>query len=178
MRYYLTNMTVLDSWRRAHGLLGPDVAAAFGMRAEELRLVGQASPDKLHEWSSIDTPLVRPLRGLLAALHDDDMDPIYGFIVDTRTRFSRPELKSTLHAFNRQMLGHWHTALCRGEELSRYELDPADCGAIATAAEHGFHDWAEIPLAMAVPRDGLIRALAEASGSALYALIGPWRQAS
>lgn len=178
MLYYDTNMGVLDAWRRAHRRFGGHVGAAFGIGADELALVAQAQVAELHRWSNLAAPLVRPRRSLLTTLHHEDRDAIYGFIADSRTRYSGPELHQTLQAFNGFILRQWHAAVRSGEQVDRYELDQEDCAAIAHGARHDFLDWANIPLALAVPRDGLIRPLANADESGLYALIGPWRKAS
>lgn len=177
MRYYDTNMTVLEAWRLVQRLYGVHVAKAFGISEADLKLVAAARPMTLDEWSKIASPLVRPRRGLLYALHLDLEDRIYGYIAETRTYFAGPELSEACLKLNSYMLRQWHDAIVAGADLARFELADEDIQALRWGASQGFSDWGSLPLAIAVPRDQLIRALAEKNEGTLYALIGPWRTA-
>ena len=177
MRYYDTNITALEAWRLAQRLYGVHVAKAFGISEADLKLVAAAKPSELDEWSKIASPLVRPRRGLLYALHQDREDQIFGYIADTRTGFAGPELSEACLKLNAFVLKQWHNAIVAGADLARFGLTDEDIQALRWGASQDFSDWGGIPLAIAVPREQLIQALAEKNQGTLYALIGPWRTA-
>ena len=176
MIFYGTNLGVLRSWITAHKVAGDTILLPFGLTAEELTTITAASSASLHHWSALATPLVRPRPGLLFALHHDREDEIYGFIYDTRTTESCDTLDRLAGALNQLVLDSWCHAVRTGEKLDRFELDQDDALAVANLSPSMLQEWSKLPIALAVPKPGLIGALQRDDRGMLLAFAKGWEE--
>ena len=173
MYLHATNSGVLHIWRFAHELVGLGMLAPFGLTPKEISTVATASYAELHRWSLQATPLVQPRPSLLSALHDNREAEIDGHIADTRTAASGPALYCQAHSFNRLVLDTWSTAVRSGENMARLELDQDEATIMSCASTQRLSEWSSLPMAIAVPRPGLIAALHYDIPAALFTFIKP-----
>lgn len=173
MFLYATNSGILRSWLTAHDVLGAAMLPPFGLTAAEIDAVSTASSQDLHDWSSLATPLVRPRMGLLHALHGNREAEIVGFIADGRTPESGPTVHRLAHGFNRLVLDSWCAAIRSGEKLSRFEFDADEVHILDQLSPQGLREWSHFPVAIAVPKPGLIAALRANDSAMLFAFVQP-----
>ena len=173
MFLYATNSGVLRIWITAHDVADSAIRAPFGLTTKEISTVATASSAELHHWSLLATPIVQPRPGLLRALHDDREAEIDGHIADTRTAASGPAIYRLAHSFNRLVLDTWSTAAHSGENMARFELNEDEAMVIGRASAQRLSEWSGLPMAIAVPRPGLIAALHRGNATALFTFIKP-----
>ncbi|MGE0147978.1 MAG: hypothetical protein AB7I59_01855 [Geminicoccaceae bacterium] len=173
MYFHPTNSGVLYIWRFAFEQAGPAMLAPFGLTTKEIATVATASNTELYRWSLQATPLVQPRPGLLRALHDNREAEIDGHIADTRTAASGPDIYSQAHSFNRLILDTWSNAVRSGENMARFELSEDEAKIMSRASPQRLSEWSGLPIAIAVPRPGLIAALHCGIPAALFSFIKP-----
>ncbi len=173
MYLYATNSGVLRIWIIAHDAVGSAILAPFGLTTKEISAVATASNMELHHWSLQATPFVQPRSGLLRALHDNREAEIDGHIADTRTATSGPAIHRLAHSFNRLVLDTWSTAVRSGENMARFELNEDEAMVIGRSSAQRLSEWSGLPMAIAVPRPGLIAALHRGNATALFSFIKP-----
>lgn len=173
MFLYGTNTGILRSWLMAYDVAGEAMLPPFGLSASEIDAVITASSQDLHDWSGLATPLVRPRMGLLRALRHDLEAELMGCIADGRT----PESGQTVHrlprSLNRLVLETWCAALRSGEKLSRFELDADEIDILSQLSPQQLNEWSQFPVAIAVPKPGLIKALCQNDSAMLFTFVKP-----
>jgi len=174
MIFYDINFLILISWRTAHADAGSPMLAPFGLTPEEIAAVRSADDAEIQRWSGIATPLVRPRPGLLPALHANRRAAIMGFIAATLGPHNPRALCPLLQEANRLLLTRWRRAAHARENITRFELDEADVHALARRSPERLQAWSTLPLAIAVPKRGLIGALHRRSDLHLLAFVSPW----
>lgn len=176
MFLYPTNATILHSWMMAHNIAGAGMLPPFGLSTAEIAAINQASSAQLHKWSALAVTLVQPRAGLLGALHGERNAAIVGFIADARTPFSGPVVDRLARDLNRIVLESWCQAVRGGEKLARFELDQDDAEAIRQLPASRFEHWISLPIALGVPKPGLIQALQRDDCLRLIAFTKPWEE--
>jgi hypothetical protein len=176
MIFYGTNLGVLRSWKMAHDVAGAAMLAPFGLTAAEMTVITKASSARLHNWSTQSMTLVQPRAGLLDALHRQRPAAIVGFIADARTPASGPMVDRLAGELNRIVLESWCQAVRGGEKLARFELGQDDAEAIRQLPASRFEQWISLPIALGVPRPGLIQALHRDDRGMLLAFAKPWEE--
>lgn len=173
MFLYGTNAGILRSWLMAYDVVDEAMLPPFGLSASEIDAVTTASSQDLHDWSGLATPLVRPRMGLLRALRHNLEGEIVGFIADGRTPVSGPTVHRLPRSLNRLVLETWCAAIHGGEKLSRFELDTDEIGILDQLSPQRLNEWSRFPVAIAVPKPGLIRALRCNDSATLFAFVKP-----
>lgn len=173
MFLYGTNAGILRSWLMAYDVVDEAMLPPFGLSALEIDAVITASSQDLHDWSGVATPLVRPRTGLLHALRHDRDGELMGFIADARSPESGPTVHRLPRSFNRLVLETWCAAIHGGENLARFELDTDEIDILGQLSSQQLNAWSRFPVAIAVPKPGLIKALHCSDSAMLFAFVKP-----
>lgn len=176
MIFYETNFCLLLNWSIAHCIAGERMLATFGLTATEIQQVTTASQRQLHQWSRVATPIVRPRIGLLQALYRNRNTEIVGIIADARSPASGPLLHRLPKFVNHHLLTSWRQAVMTGEKPERLELEREDVRALASLTPAKLEHWSTFPVALAIPKPGLIAALHEESSAKLFSFVRSWEQ--
>ena len=173
MFLYGTNAGILRSWLMAYDVVDEAMLPPFGLSPVEIEAVITASSQDLHDWSGLATPLVQPRTGLLNALRHDLDAELAGFIADGRTPASGKTVHRLPRSFNRLILETWCAAIRGGEKLARFELDMDEIDVLGQLSPQQLNAWSRFPVAIAVPKPGLIKALRCSDSATLFAFVKP-----
>lgn len=153
------NYLMLYTWRTLYPIAREAVLRPFGLSAGDMTIVAGADEMTVRRWANAPTALVQPRRGLLSALRANKRPLILAYIAQGRSPLSNPLLAPMPQAANTQLLFLWHRALGDPQLAQYYELDKDDRLALAQATASMLERWSQLPVALAIPKKGLLPAL-------------------
>ena len=153
------NYLMLHTWRTLYPIAREAVLRPFGLSESDMAIVAAADEMTVRRWASAPTALVQPRRGLLSALQANKRPLILAYIAQGRSPLSNPQLAPMPQTANTQLLFLWQRALGDSQLARYYELDEDDRLALARAEASVLARWSRLPVALAIPKKGLLPAL-------------------
>lgn len=153
------NYLMLHTWRTLYPTAREAILRPFGLSADDMAIVAAADEMTVRRWANAPTALVQPRRGLLATLQANKRPRILAYIGQGRSPLSDRKLAPMPQAANTQLLFLWQRALGDPELTRYYELDEDDRLALARADASMLERWSRLPVALAIPKKGLLPAL-------------------
>ena len=177
MFLYPTNAAILHSWKMAHNIAGAAMLPPFGLthggdRPRSTRRTAASCTSGAHwpsPWSNRGPGCWAPCTasGTQRSSASSPM-PALPPVAPVVDRLARD--------LNRIVLETWCHAVCGGENLARFELGQDDADAVRQLPASQFERWISLPIAIAVPRPGLIQALQRDDYLRLIAFTKPWEE--
>lgn len=153
------NYLLLQHWLTAYRTEGEKALPPFGLSKADADVITAVKDITLRHWAATSIVLVQPRRGLLTALRANDNPRVSSYISKGRGPFFSPRLTRLPHTANSQLLDTWCRAAGDAAACRSYGLDAADLAALSHVSETVLARWSRLPIAVAVPKPGLLPAL-------------------
>lgn len=153
------NLFLLQQWRTACHVAGPDILPLFGLTPPDMAALTAADEPTLRRWASLSFALHTPRPGLLATLRARNRPRLLGYIAQGRSLATMPMLTRFPQPANAHLLATWRQSLDNAQLAAPLELDRDDRAALAKANAQTLERWSHLPIALATPRPGLLSAL-------------------
>lgn len=157
---YDSNVLLLQHWISAHRVVGDGILPVFGLTAADIAALASTDTTTLHRWATAPFALAQPRSGLLATLRANHRSRLLAYIGHSRSRSTTSAMTRFAQPVNAHFLTVWRQNLGNAERLAdAFGLDQEDQVALAKADETDLNHWAALPLAVAIPRQGLLSML-------------------
>ena len=153
------NYLLLQHWITAYRAEGEKALPPFGLSKADADAITAVKDITLRHWAATSIVLVQPRPGLLTALRANDNPRVFSYISKGRGPFFSPRLARLPHTANSQLLDTWCRAAGDAVACRSYGLDAADLAALSHVSETVLARWSQLPIAVAVPKPGLLPAL-------------------
>ena len=158
MSVQATNLYLMHAWEIAYAFAGEAVLPLFGLSGGDIDAVLTVDDATRNRWAAISPALARPRPGLLSALRGNDRPCLrdytshgHGRAVPSITRLAQP--------MNVHLLTVWQQAASEPALCEGFGLTAADLAALKGVDAAIFVGWSRLPIAVAVPRPGLLPGL-------------------
>ena len=154
-----SKLFLLQQWRTACHVAGPDILPLFGLTPADMAALTAADEPTLRYWASLPLTLATPHPGLLATLHARNRPRLLGYIAQSRSLATTPMLTRWPQPVNAHLLATWQQSLGNANLAGRLELDHDDRVALGKANARTLERWSHLPIALATPPPGLLSTL-------------------
>jgi hypothetical protein len=154
-----TNLFLLTTWALAWGMAGETMLRPFGLAPGEIAAIASAGPEPWRHWSTVPTALATPREALLPALAHEVPGRVLRHVAEGRGSWQAPGPACLTQPLNTHLLHAWRRAAGTRDAGRVFGLDADDIAVLTRAEEAELRRWAELPVAVAIPRPGLLAAL-------------------
>ena len=159
MSVQATNLYLMHAWELAYAFAGEAVLPLFGLSGGDIDAVLTVDDATRNRWAAISPALARPRPGLLSALRGNDRPCLRDYTSPSHGRATAPAITRLAQPMNVHLLTVWQQAagdpaLCEG-----FGLTAADLAVLKGVDAAILVDWSRLPIAVAVPRAGLLPGL-------------------
>jgi len=154
-----SSLFLLQQWRTACHVAGPDILPIFGLTPADMAALTAADEPTLRHWASLPLTLATPHSGLLATLRAGNRPRLLGYIAQSRSLATTPMLTRWPQPLNAHLLATWRQSLGNAKIAARLELDRDDQVALGKANAQTLERWSHLPIALATPPPGLLSTL-------------------
>ena len=157
---YDSNLLLLRHWRSAHRVAGEGILSVFGLTSAAIATLTSIDDATLHRWATAPVALAQPRQGLLTALRLNHRSRLLGYVAQARSQSTTPAMTRFAQPVNAHFLTAWRQNLGNADRIAdAFGLDQEDQATLAKADETDLERWAALPLAVAIPRPGLLSML-------------------
>lgn len=159
MSVQATNLYLMHSWELAYAFAGEAVLPVFGLSGGDIDAVLTVDLATRSRWAATSPALALPRPGLLTALRGNDQLRLRDYTTQGHGRATTLTISRLVQPINVHLLTVWQQAagdpaLCEGFGLAAGEL-----AALRGVDAAIFVGWSRLPIAVAVPRPGLLPGL-------------------
>ena len=176
MSVQATNLYLMYSWELAYAFAGEAVLPLFGLSGRDINAVLTVDVATKSQWAATSPALALPRPGLLPALRGNNQPRLRDYTTQGTGRATALTITRLVQPMNVHLLTVWRQAVSDPALCEGFALAAGDLAALKGVDAAVLVDWSRLPIAVAVPRPGLLPGLlaqAEPQPTAFIASLNP-----
>jgi hypothetical protein len=176
MSVQATNLYLMHSWELAYAFAGEAVLPLFGLSAGDIDAVLTVDVTTRNRWAATSPALALPRPGLLTARRGNDQPHLRACTTQGHGSAAALTIPRLVQPMNVHLLTAWQQAAGDPALCESFGLTAGELAALKGVDAAILVGWSRLPLAVALPRPGLLPALmaqAEPQLTAFIASLSP-----